>query len=137
MIQQGTYIAECKRGELVPCSDAAGEVEDIGDQVKVFKKVVDQSPPVNVQGDRVCPILNQGHLYGDMTPEARETGLGGQIDGVLQHYRVVPGSALSNPLMGLMGLEMSLVKIPDFLSYEEASTLPCAGVTVQIATTTN
>jgi hypothetical protein len=27
-----------------------------------------------------------------MTPEARETGLGGQIDGVLQKYRIVPGT---------------------------------------------
>ena len=39
----------------------------------------------------MCPIFNQGHLYGDMTPEARQTGLGGQTDGVLQHYLVIPG----------------------------------------------
>jgi hypothetical protein len=30
-------------------------------------------------------------MYGDMTPEARVTGLGGGIDGVLQEYRIVPG----------------------------------------------
>jgi len=40
----------------------------------------------------VCPIFNQGHFYGDMTTEARQTGLGGQTDGVLQHYRIVPGT---------------------------------------------
>ena len=31
-----------------------------------------------------------------MTPAARETGLGGQIDGVLQDYRVVPGNIILN-----------------------------------------
>jgi len=74
----------------------------------------------------VCPIFNQGHLYGDMTPEARETGLGGQIDGVLQEYKVFPGILPSKEA----NREMSLVKIPDWLQFEEASTLPCAGVTV-------
>jgi len=28
-----------------------------------------------------------------MTPEARETGLGGQIDGVLQEYKVISGKS--------------------------------------------
>jgi len=62
-----------------------------------------------------------------MTPQARETGLGGQIDGVLQHYRIVPGTL--SQILSLI-TEMSLVKFPDWLSFEEASTLPCAGVTV-------
>jgi len=39
MIRQGTYISPCKKGDLVPCSDAAGEVEEIGEEVKMFKKV--------------------------------------------------------------------------------------------------
>jgi len=39
MIRQGTYITECKAGDLIPCSDAAGEVEEVGDKVKLFKKV--------------------------------------------------------------------------------------------------
>jgi len=39
MIKQGTYISPSKKGDLVPCSDAAGEVEEIGSEVKMFKKV--------------------------------------------------------------------------------------------------
>ena len=92
MIKQGTYISSCKKGDLVPCSDAAGEVVEVGERVTFFKKVnCLNEQGVNVKGDRVCPIFNQEHFYGDMTLEARDTGLGGQIDGVLQDYRIVPG----------------------------------------------
>lgn len=39
MIKTGTYILNAKPGELIPCSDAAGEVEEVGERVKLFKKV--------------------------------------------------------------------------------------------------
>jgi NADPH:quinone reductase-like Zn-dependent oxidoreductase len=56
------------------------------------------------------------HLYGlAPTPEAKMTGLGAPIDGVLTEHRTFPASAL--------------VRVPDALSYEEAATLPCAGLT--------
>ena len=42
------------------------------------------------KGDRVCPNFNIGHLFGDITPEAVDTGLGGQIDGVLREYLALP-----------------------------------------------
>jgi NADPH:quinone reductase-like Zn-dependent oxidoreductase len=39
MIKQGTYISPTKKGDLVPCSDGAGEVVEVGERVKFFKKV--------------------------------------------------------------------------------------------------
>jgi hypothetical protein len=44
MIQKGTYIARPKDGDLIPCSDAAGEIEEIGERVTLFKKVISPSP---------------------------------------------------------------------------------------------
>jgi NADPH:quinone reductase-like Zn-dependent oxidoreductase len=40
MIKGGTYILQAKGGDLVPCSDASGEVEEVGDRVTLFKKVL-------------------------------------------------------------------------------------------------
>ena len=53
-------------------------------------------------GDRVCPIFMQG--WAD-----------GAIDGCLREFGAFD--------------ENGLVRIPDYLSYEEAATLPCAAVT--------
>ena len=89
---------------LVPVSDGAGEVVDIGANVTRFRK-----------GDRVMTSFFQGWTDGPLTFPAINTSLGGAIDGVLSEY-----VALS---------EEGLVRMPESLSYEEASTLPCAGVT--------
>ena len=48
------------------------------------------------KGDRVCPNFNIGHLFGDPTPETVETGLGGQIDGVLREYLALPAEVSSS-----------------------------------------
>lgn len=63
-----------------------------------------------VPGDRVVATFMQGQ-----PPLA----LGSPLDGVLTEY------ALFEP--------SGLLKIPDHLSYEEAATLPCAGVTAWVA----
>jgi NADPH:quinone reductase-like Zn-dependent oxidoreductase len=60
-------------------------------------------------------LLNSSSSDGDVTPAIKATGLGAPIDGVLREYIVVPVH--------------SLVKIPQHLSFEEASTLPCAALT--------
>jgi NADPH:quinone reductase-like Zn-dependent oxidoreductase len=39
MIKTGTYILDAKMGDFVPCSDAAGEIEEVGTGVTLFKKV--------------------------------------------------------------------------------------------------
>ncbi|KAL5526199.1 hypothetical protein ACEPAG_7538 [Sanghuangporus baumii] len=104
VIATGQYPVGAK-DNLIPCSDAAGEVLFVGSDVKNFQP-----------GDRVCAQIILGHVYGDMKSlEQYGSGLGGPIDGVLIEYRTFPA--------------YSLVKIPDYLSYEEASTLPCAALT--------
>ncbi|KAG6843550.1 hypothetical protein H0H87_003323 [Tephrocybe sp. NHM501043] len=82
----------------------AGEVVAVGADVKNWKV-----------GDRVCANFATGHLFGSPTRASIKTGLGGQIDGVLTEFRAFPAN--------------SLVSIPSHLSYEEASTLPCAALT--------
>ncbi|KAF8075255.1 alcohol dehydrogenase superfamily protein [Lyophyllum atratum] len=89
---------------LVPCSDMAGEIVAVGPDVKHWG-----------EGDRVCANFATDHIHGDPTPEIMNTALGGQIHGVLTEYRTFPAHCL--------------VSIPSHLSYIEASTLPCAGLT--------
>jgi NADPH:quinone reductase-like Zn-dependent oxidoreductase len=88
----------------IPCSDAAGVVAAVGPGVTAFQP-----------GDRVSPIFMQNWLDGELTPEKARGALGGDIDGVLAEFIVVK--------------ESGLVAIPEHLSFEEASTLPCAAVT--------
>ena len=61
------------------------------------------------------PIFATSWLGGTINPAAIGSSLGGGTDGVLRQYAVFN--------------EQSLVPIPTHLSYEEASTLPCAAVT--------
>ncbi|KAK0460395.1 alcohol dehydrogenase superfamily protein [Desarmillaria tabescens] len=89
---------------LVPCSDMAGEVVALGSDVTRWKV-----------GDRVCANFSTDHLDGDVTAESISTALGGGQHGVLTEYRSLP--------------DYSLVRIPEHMSYEEASTLPCAALT--------
>jgi NADPH:quinone reductase-like Zn-dependent oxidoreductase len=90
---------------LLPCSDAAGEVVEIGAGVS----------RVSV-GDRVASTFFQRWLDGDtLASAASGSALGGGLDGVLADQIVLD--------------EDGLVHIPEHLSHEEASTLPCAAVT--------
>lgn len=67
-------------------------------------------------GDKVITMLNQGHIAGPVTPQVSKVGqLGGGLDGTLRTI-----GAFS---------EQGLVKMPDCLSFVEAATLSCAGVT--------
>jgi NADPH:quinone reductase-like Zn-dependent oxidoreductase len=91
--------------ELIPLSDGAGVVEEVGEEVMHLKK-----------GDRVLglffPLWQSGNIDARKFAEARG---GAPTDGMLAHY--------------VYGMEDSFVKFPDYLTYEEASTLPCAGLT--------
>lgn len=105
MVVSGTYNPRM-RLPAVPFSDGAGEVAAVGERVTQWKT-----------GDRVMPIMVQKWLEGGPSDDTRRSalGAGSQWDGVLREF-------------GSFG-EKSLVRVPGHLSYEEASTLPCAAVT--------
>jgi NADPH:quinone reductase-like Zn-dependent oxidoreductase len=103
MMVKGTYNPKQKL-PLVPFSDGAGEVAAVGESVTKWKV-----------GDRVCPIFMQGWHEGEIEFKKARTTLGGDFDGCLREFGAFD--------------ENSLVRIPDHLSFEEAATLPCAGLT--------
>jgi NADPH:quinone reductase-like Zn-dependent oxidoreductase len=100
---RGQYPGPIKPN-VVPLSDGAGDVVAVGAKVKRFKK-----------GARVAAIFFQEWIDGRPSGAAMGTALGGPIDGMLSQYVTLN--------------ENGLVAIPKNLSYEEAATLPCAGVT--------
>ena len=89
---------------MTPCSDCAGEVAAVGEGVTRVKV-----------GDRVAGIFMQTWLDGEVNEAKAKSALGAAIGGVLAE------SVLLH--------ESGLVHIPAHLSFEEAATLPCAGVT--------
>jgi NADPH:quinone reductase-like Zn-dependent oxidoreductase len=95
---------------LVPLSDGAGEVVAVGPGVRRF-----------AAGDRVIGSFFQLWEHGELDADGRASALGGAIDGVLSERVVFP--------------EGGLVAIPPSLSFEQAATLPCAGVTAWHALT--
>ena len=103
MVVKGQYNPKLKR-PMVPLSDGAGIVEEVGPEVTRFKK-----------GDRVVGCFMQKWIEGPITREKSGSALGGAIDGVLQEYRLFS--------------EEGLLPLPSSLSDEEAAALPCAGVT--------
>jgi NADPH:quinone reductase-like Zn-dependent oxidoreductase len=103
MMVEGTYNPKL-RLPLVPFSDGAGDVVEVGKDVTRWKT-----------GDRVCPIFMQGWIDGELDHAKSKTTLGGDRDGCLREYGVFN--------------EEGLVAIPERLSFEEAACLPCAGVT--------
>ncbi|WQF90142.1 Putative GroES-like superfamily, alcohol dehydrogenase-like, NAD(P)-binding domain superfamily [Colletotrichum destructivum] len=89
---------------IVPGSDGAGEVVEVGSKVTRFEK-----------GAKVVTLFGQGHQYGEVTLKSLGTGLGGAIDGTFQQYGIFNENGLSY--------------MPENLSYLEAGTLSCAPLT--------
>lgn len=89
---------------LIPISDGAGEVVEVGELVTRVKV-----------GERVAATFAQKWLSGDNKKEYVASALGGAVNGMLADHVVLH--------------EEGLVHLPEHLSYEQASTLPCAGVT--------
>ena len=104
MVASGRYGRGTAPANLVPLSDGAGEVVEIGADVTRVKI-----------GDRVAGMFMQTWQGGEISPEDPASSLGGAIDGVLSEYRVFD--------------QHGLVQLPAHLSFEEGATLPCAGVT--------
>ena len=103
-IVRGTYRMPVP-DNLVPLSDGAGEVVEVGPEVRRVKV-----------GDKVAGNFFQRWHGGEAAPDVHATALGGGIDGMLAEYVLLE--------------EDGVVKIPAHLSLEEGASLPCAGVTV-------
>ena len=103
-IVRGTYRMPV-RDNIVPLSDGAGEVVEVGAGVTRVKT-----------GDKVAGCFFQRWPGGEPPPDVQSGALGGGTDGMLAEYVVLE--------------EEGVVKVPAHLSPEEGATLPCAGVTV-------
>jgi len=104
IIAAGRYrLSENQQFGMVPVSDGAGEVAEIGEDVTRVKT-----------GDRVTITFVPGLITGQTTPDALGKLRGAPNDGVLTEYGVFE--------------QEDLVVLPDSISYEAAACLPCAGV---------
>lgn len=102
-VLRGVYPGPPSSGNLIPLSDGAGEVAEIGEGVTRFKP-----------GDRVAGTFFQVWVNGP--PHVGPVALGGPgTDGMLAEYVTLH--------------EDGLVSVPQSLSLEEAASLPCAAVT--------
>lgn len=106
-IMNGQYTLPSRPGHI-PLSDAAGEIVQIGKRVERFKV-----------GDRVVNTFMPRWFGGAFKASAHDELYGGNRDGWLTEYKVVS--------------EESLLPLPDYLSFEQGATLPCAAVTAWAA----
>ncbi|WP_027132805.1 zinc-dependent alcohol dehydrogenase family protein [Geminicoccus roseus] len=104
----GTYAGAGKKTGQVPLSDGAGTVASVG--AGVTRLAV---------GDRVAGAFMPGWVDGPLTAEKQKGSLGGDVDGMLAERVVLPATGV--------------VRVPEHLSFAEAATLPCAGVTAWYA----
>ncbi|HEX8786980.1 MAG TPA: NAD(P)-dependent alcohol dehydrogenase [Telluria sp.] len=103
MVANGNYLVTVD-DPIVPCSDGAGEVLAVGHGVTRFQA-----------GDRVAASFFPYWHDGPTAPEKIRHSLGGDIDGMLAETAILD--------------EHALVKLPAGMSFVDAATLPCAGVT--------
>jgi len=96
--------ARKRKSPIIPASDGAGEVIEIGSAVTRY-----------AVGDRVAASFFPTWLAGDLSDYHHANALGGGRDGMLAEQVVLP--------------ETAWLALPSRLSYEAAATLPCAGVT--------
>ena len=101
LVAIGQYFVPVNR-PTIPLSDAAGDVAAVGEAVSRFHA-----------GDRVAGAFLQ--VWKDGPRPRTAESLGVPLDGTLAEYIVLH--------------EDGVVAMPAGLTYEEAATLPCAGVT--------
>ncbi|ETN37031.1 uncharacterized protein HMPREF1541_08019 [Cyphellophora europaea CBS 101466] len=94
--------------DLVPCSDGVAEVLKVGAEVKDFRA-----------GDRVLSLCFPLHQTGQVQAKHLANAPGMTDHGVLAEYRLFENWAV--------------VKVPHYLTDEEAATFPIAGTTAWMA----
>ncbi len=104
MIATGRSARGAPLPDLIPLSDGAGEVFEVGPEVTRVRV-----------GDRVGACFMQSWLGGEISPDDAASSLGGAIHGVLAEYRLFD--------------QQGLVQLPDHLSFEDGACLPCAALT--------
>ncbi|KAL1297115.1 hypothetical protein AAFC00_004694 [Neodothiora populina] len=103
----GHHKSVSQAASLIPCSDMCGTIVATGKDSSFSK------------GSRVVSIFNQTHQTGQVQEKDMASGLGLPLPGVLTEYRVFP--------------DCGLVPVPEYLSDEEACTLPIAALTAWIS----
>jgi NADPH:quinone reductase-like Zn-dependent oxidoreductase len=103
LISKGLYNPKLPL-PMIPVSDGAGEIAATGPGTSRFQP-----------GDRVAAAFMPAWIDGRLDESKARSALGGEVGGMLAEEVVLP--------------EEALVSIPEHLSFEEAATLPCAGVT--------
>jgi len=110
MIAEGMF-APPEDLPVIPLSDGAGEIVSVGQGVSGLQV-----------GDTVTPLFFPRWLSGDALGDERSVSAGLEAPGCLREYGAFDESAV--------------VKVPDFLSAEEAACFPCAGLTAWSALVT-
>ncbi|CCE30301.1 related to NADPH quinone oxidoreductase homolog PIG3 [Claviceps purpurea 20.1] len=100
--QQQQQHQKQQKVPIVPCSDMCGTVIQSNSNLL---------PP----GTRVASIFLQSHLQGPLQQDHLSSALGLPLPGVLTEYRVFPAPCL--------------VRIPEYLSHDQAACLPTSAVT--------
>lgn len=103
MIVLGSY-GRTTPPNRIPLSDGAGEVVGVGQGVTRVRV-----------GDRVAGLFFQTWLDGGIRAAYHASALGGAVDGMLAEYVLLS--------------EEGIVTLPDYLTFEEGASLPCAAVT--------
>jgi NADPH:quinone reductase-like Zn-dependent oxidoreductase len=103
VIAKGGYPRNEKQ-PVVPVSDMAGEVVEVGDGVDAWKV-----------GDRVAANFMRDWVSGPVNEKVLWSSLGGGVEGTLAEFVALPAA--------------SLMRVPEHLSYAEGAALVCAGLT--------
>lgn len=89
---------------LIPCSDGAGDIVAVGEGISDL-----------AVGDRVCPLFFPEWQQGEALGRERAISSGLEAPGTLREYGIYQ--------------PRQVIKLPSYLSAEEAACLPCAGLT--------
>ncbi len=92
----------------IPASDGAGEIVAVGPDVTTWQP-----------GDRVASCFFQSWTAGRFEMRHHQQDLGGTIDGVLADHVLLSAEGVT--------------RFPNYLSFSEAATLPCAALTAWTA----